>query len=325
MKIAIDKGHGVGQDRGAVGFIAEEEIINNVGTLVVNKLRSLGHQVLEVRPASASSVSDSLAQRYNSANNWGAEIYVSIHANAGGGTGTEVYTYNAEKLIEAQRYMQLMLQEGFVVHSSNRQDINSGIKDGSSFAVINGTKMKAMLVETVFVDNQSDVNFYRNNIESFANAIVYGITGVDLRSRVNVPTSSERQFKIDLFAHIQAIGNVNVSGINDATIGTIGERKRMEAIAINIQDVDIVYDTYIQDIGNVVGATEGQIQGSIGQEKKIEAITINVRIIPFGYKLQYQAHVQDIGWQEWKESGQLAGTTGRNLRLEALRVRIIKV
>ena len=58
LKIAIDFGHGVGSDRGAVGFIAEETIINSVGTLVVNKLNALGHTVIEVRPTSASSVGD---------------------------------------------------------------------------------------------------------------------------------------------------------------------------------------------------------------------------------------------------------------------------
>ena len=39
MKIAIDLGHGVGQDRGASSkYITEEEIIDNVGGLVINKL-----------------------------------------------------------------------------------------------------------------------------------------------------------------------------------------------------------------------------------------------------------------------------------------------
>ena len=93
MKIAIDLGHGVGPDRGAVGVVSEESIINSVGELVVVKLRTLGHKVLTVRPSNASSVTDSLAQRCNAANNFGAERYISIHANAGGGRGSEVYTY----------------------------------------------------------------------------------------------------------------------------------------------------------------------------------------------------------------------------------------
>jgi len=38
-KYAIDFGHGVGSDRGTVGFIDEEDIINAVGTLVLVKVR----------------------------------------------------------------------------------------------------------------------------------------------------------------------------------------------------------------------------------------------------------------------------------------------
>ncbi len=67
MKFGIDLGHGVGQDRGAVGNIAEETIINDVGTLVISKLKELGHSVIELRPSSATSVQDSLQQRYNKA------------------------------------------------------------------------------------------------------------------------------------------------------------------------------------------------------------------------------------------------------------------
>ena len=91
-KYAIDFGHGVGQDRGAVGFIAEEDIINAVGTLVLAKLVTLGHEVIEVRPTSASSVSDSLYQRTSKADNNNVDFYISLHANAGGGVGTEVFT-----------------------------------------------------------------------------------------------------------------------------------------------------------------------------------------------------------------------------------------
>ena len=38
MKFGIDLGHGVGKDRGAVGVIAEENIINTIGILVISKL-----------------------------------------------------------------------------------------------------------------------------------------------------------------------------------------------------------------------------------------------------------------------------------------------
>lgn len=83
MKIGLDLGHGVGSDRGAFGFIAEESIINDVGNLVVNKLNTLGHTVIEVRPTSVSSVSDSLGQRCTKADNNNVDFVVSLHANAG--------------------------------------------------------------------------------------------------------------------------------------------------------------------------------------------------------------------------------------------------
>src|SRR5690625_5546526 len=36
----------------------------------------------------------SLTQRTNDANSWGADYFLSIHINAGGGTGYEDYIYN---------------------------------------------------------------------------------------------------------------------------------------------------------------------------------------------------------------------------------------
>ena len=69
MRIAIDLGHGVGQDRGASSkYIDEETIIDNVGGLIINKLKALGHTVIEVRPQQATSVSNSLVQRVQKAN-----------------------------------------------------------------------------------------------------------------------------------------------------------------------------------------------------------------------------------------------------------------
>ena len=97
MKIGIDLGHGVGQDRGAVSkYITEEEIINLVGNEVIKKLRANGHEVVNCRPSRSTSVTNSLSQRVNIANSKGCNLYVSIHANCGGGHGSEVFTYNSK-------------------------------------------------------------------------------------------------------------------------------------------------------------------------------------------------------------------------------------
>jgi len=168
-KYAIDFGHGVGQDRGASGFIYEETIINAVGSFLVNKLRSLGHEVIEVRPTSASSVSDSLYQRTTKADANNVDLFVSLHANAGGGVGTEVFTYGAKEVPEARAVLNNIVALGFT---------NRGIKDGSNLYVVKHPSATSMLIEVCFVDTQSDVDKYNSvGSEAIANAIVSGLTG----------------------------------------------------------------------------------------------------------------------------------------------------
>ena len=169
MRIAIDLGHGVGQDRGASSkYITEEEIIDNVGGLVINKLKELGHTVIEVRPSQASSVSNSLVQRVQKANNSKVDLYVSIHANAGGGTGTEVYTYHGKELQQARAVLNNLCSLGFN---------NRGIK-GSNLFVVNHTNAPAMLIEVCFVDTQSDVELYKSiGNNRIADSIVKGLVG----------------------------------------------------------------------------------------------------------------------------------------------------
>lgn len=169
MKIAIDLGHGVGQDRGAVGVIAEESINNAVGVLVISKLKSLGNTVIEVRPISASSVGDSLSQRCIKSDNNNVDLFVSIHANAGGGVGTELFTYNAKEVQEARAVLNNIVALGFT---------NRGIKDGSGLYVVKHPKAVSMLIEICFCDTQSDIDKYNSvGSEAIANAIVQGLTG----------------------------------------------------------------------------------------------------------------------------------------------------
>ena len=168
MKFGIDLGHGVGPDRGAVGKIAEETIINDVGNLVISKLKDLGHTVIELRPNSASSVQDSLQQRYSKSDYYNVDMCVSIHANAGGGVGTEVFTYKAKEVPQAVAVLNNIVNLGFR---------NRGIKDGNNLAMIKRPKATSMLIEICFVDS-NDSNLYKSiGAEKIADAIVNGLTG----------------------------------------------------------------------------------------------------------------------------------------------------
>lgn len=172
MKFGIDLGHGVGQDRGAVGNIAEETIINAVGTVVISKLKELGHSVVELRPSSASSVQDSLQQRYNKADYYNVDMVASIHANAGEGVGTEVFTYNAKEVPQARAVLNNIVSLGFK---------NRGIKDGSGLAMVKRPKATSMLIECCFVDSV-DIDKYNSvGAEKIANAIVSGLVGQKIK------------------------------------------------------------------------------------------------------------------------------------------------
>ena len=183
MKIGIDLGHGVGQDRGAVSkYITEEEIINLVGNEVIKKLRANGHEVVMCRPSRATSVTNSLSQRVNIANSKGCNLFVSIHANSGGGHGSEIFTYNSKHFSECERVLNNLVSLGFT---------NRGIKNGCNLYVIRHTKMTAMLIEICFIDSLQDVQKFKNlGYVRIADEIVRGIIG-------NVKTShSATGFKV---------------------------------------------------------------------------------------------------------------------------------
>jgi hypothetical protein len=174
MKFAIDLGHGVGPDRGAVGNIAEETIINSVGELIIEKLIQLGHEVIRLRPQNASSVNDSLYQRYNKADINNVDMCVSLHANAGGGIGSEVFTYGAKEIPEARAVLNNLVSLGFR---------NRGIKDGSNLAMVKRPKSTAMLIEICFVDSSDSYLYNSIGEEVISTEIVEGLTGQTLESK----------------------------------------------------------------------------------------------------------------------------------------------
>lgn len=172
MKIAIDEGHNRGQDQGAVAIGNENTMNIQTGEKVIAKLQALGHQVLRCidHVPQGVGVGTSLADRVESANSWGADIYVSIHANCGGGHGTEVWIGSESGRDVANRIVNNIAALGYT---------NRGVKvqgvDGGHLYVLRYTNMKAILVEQCFVDSANDMSSW--NSESMANAIVAGITG----------------------------------------------------------------------------------------------------------------------------------------------------
>lgn len=137
VKVVIDIGH-LGNDSGAVanGY-REDELNKSIGLYATEELRRHGVEVLNT--------TGSLSKRTTDANNFGANLFVSIHNNAGGGNGTEVlYTSNAGKDLA-----QIILDE--IVNSGLNN--SRGVKNRDDLYVLNHTKMPACIVECAFIDS----------------------------------------------------------------------------------------------------------------------------------------------------------------------------
>ena len=187
MKIFIDPGHNHrGADTGAAGNgLKEQDITYLIASKVKPILERCGIEVKLSRNAitdslANNSVNASLSTRTRMANDWGADLFVSIHCNAGGGTGTETYSYqagisSAYKL--AQAVQKRMVE---IVGLPDR-----GVKTKGLY-VLHYTNMPAILVETAFIDHKSDAAVLGSETgqQAFAEAIARGIcdyTGIAYR------------------------------------------------------------------------------------------------------------------------------------------------
>ena len=168
--LAIDIGHNVPYDRGAVGIRKEDELNMLVGQELITLLKDRGIKVVYCTPSSASSHYNSLHQRVAKANNSGADLFISIHHNAcPGGYGSEVL-YIKSNLGNglSSKVGIAILKELELLGLRNR-----GLKERKDLYVIKNTIMPAIIVECAFVDSTSDMKDY--NPKKAALAIYKGI------------------------------------------------------------------------------------------------------------------------------------------------------
>jgi N-acetylmuramoyl-L-alanine amidase len=165
VKLFIDPGHG-GSDPGALGNGLQEK---NLTLQIATTLRDILLNEFEDVSIQLSRTSDqtvSLSERTNAANNWGADLYLSIHINAGGGTGFESYIYPGVGN-PTTTYQDIIHDEILkVVDFANRG------KKSANFHVLRETMMPAMLTENGFIDNTNDANKLKS--QGFLTSIARG-------------------------------------------------------------------------------------------------------------------------------------------------------
>ena len=154
MKIAIRGGH-CPKATGAKGIIDELTEDRKVKDSVIKYLRMLGYDVLDVTPPDYTSSNVDLYYGVSKANNWGANLFISIHFNKAydsynGALGSEVCVYSS--FDTAQKVVNGLASLGF---KNRGQKIRTGLYE------LRNATMKAMIIEVCFVESIVDVALYK--------------------------------------------------------------------------------------------------------------------------------------------------------------------
>lgn len=176
--IVLDPGHG-GLDPGAVGNgLLEKSIAWMLANKVKEKLSRMRADVIIVQPSCTNPKSTKEDEMYlppKEANKLGADFYLSLHVNAGGGTGFESYVYPASQGKEADKLRNVLHTQ--VMHYMARYGVKDRGKKYANFAVLRLTNMPAVLLECLFIDNANDAKLLKDEtfINGLANEIAYGL------------------------------------------------------------------------------------------------------------------------------------------------------
>ncbi len=177
-KIYIDQGHNpTNPNSGAEGNgYREQDLVYEIGIRLAAILRANGFDVRLSRPTPTTQLgtsnSSSLAARVNDANSWGADYFISLHANASDNTsasGSEAFVYSEDS--EAYPLAEnILTQLNYATGLQNR-----GVMVRPSLYVLRKTRMPSTLVELGYITNSYDANYMANNPGLFAQGVANGI------------------------------------------------------------------------------------------------------------------------------------------------------
>lgn len=149
-KIFIDPGHG-GSDSGATGNGLKEKDLNLAIALEAKKVIQDEYTDHRIKMSREKDETVSLTQRTDAANTWGADFFLSIHINAGGGTGFESYRYvekGSDTTMTVQKHVHAL-----ILSASGWKDRG---KKWANLHVLRESKMPAVLTENGFIDTDTD-------------------------------------------------------------------------------------------------------------------------------------------------------------------------
>lgn len=178
-KIYVDQGHNpVNPNAGAEGNgLREQDLVYTIGVLLGALLEENGNfEVRLSRPDPTtqigSSNTSSLRARTEAANQWGADYFISLHANAStisSASGSEALVYSSPSV--ASR-----LGSAILIGLNGTTGLaDRGVLERPGLYILRKTEMPAVLLELGFITNPRDADLMNTDPGAFARGIYTGI------------------------------------------------------------------------------------------------------------------------------------------------------
>jgi len=152
-RVAVDSGHGT-TDPGAIGGGMQEKKINwNVTRKLIELLNISGYDVLDVRRGDEC---PGLTERAKRVNAFKADIFVSVHHNAGGGDGYEIIYQIDKKFTDESKALAFHVGEEFDrINNKRRIFYRRGTKNPNDdyYTVIALANSPSIITEFAFLDS----------------------------------------------------------------------------------------------------------------------------------------------------------------------------
>lgn len=265
-KVFIGVGHG-GSDPGAVAFGREEADLNlSIALACRDELERHGVQVLMSRTKDEN---DALTEEIRECNNYGPDLAIDIHNNAGAGDGAEAFYYHGGGL---SKTMASNVLAEIVKIGQNSRGIKTKLNSSGDdyFGFIRETVAPATIVETCFLDNSNDVKIIDTEAErkTMGVAIAKGILAT-LGIAYKAPTTTGKTATLNSVNGTRW-DNYLVLYVSRTSTGTNkwGTEVPLDAQGVALSDP-------VSGVGNMKLPTNGYVLSGIG--KGAEWIKANVR------------------------------------------------
>lgn len=179
IKIYVDQGHNPrNPNAGAEGNgLREQDLTFRIGVELAALLReNPDFEVRLSRPTADTQLgvsnTTSLAARVNDANSWGADYFISLHANA----SVNPNASGSEALVYSENSAAFPLAESILTSLTEATGLRDrGVHLRPGLYVLRKTQMPAVLVEMGFITNPGDAALMNDSPALFARGIYNGI------------------------------------------------------------------------------------------------------------------------------------------------------